>query len=282
MSVRDVNARLAPGNVTPQPQPQGASQTSPIAGSVLPLQRAEELIGSLQDVVSVRITATESGSVDAIHVLVSGDTPAKQVVRNIESALMAQLGLRVDHRKISVAATSKRPTPTVATAAAPAAAAPAAEPVPSKLSRPVYFEDVEVRGSRARGVTCRVTLRIGGEQFAGEAEEGSQSDRSRVDVAARATLVALGMAQPLSGLFTLEGVRVISAFDREFVFAAVLARQGREQVMLTGSCEVRESAETAAVLAVLDATNRWMGPAVATAMVPLVTPALEDRRGSGR
>lgn len=81
---------------------------SPIAGSVLLLQRAEELIASLQDVVSVRITATDSGSVDAIHVLVTGDTPPKNVVRNIESALMAQLGLRVDHRKISTAATSKR------------------------------------------------------------------------------------------------------------------------------------------------------------------------------
>ncbi len=46
---------------------------SPIAGSVLPLQRAEELIASLQDVVSVRITATDSGSVDAIHVLTGND-----------------------------------------------------------------------------------------------------------------------------------------------------------------------------------------------------------------
>jgi hypothetical protein len=27
---------------------------------------------------------------------------------------------------------------------------------------------------------------------------------------------------------------------------------------LTGSCEVRDSAETASVLAILDATNRWM------------------------
>lgn len=264
--------------MTPQPQPQGDSQTSPIAGSVLPLQRAEELIASLQDVVSVRITATDSGSVDAIHVLVTGDTPAKQVVRNIESALMAQLGLRVDHRKISVAATSKRPTPMAATPSV----APAAEPAAQKMSRPVYFEDVEVRGSRARGVTCRVTLRIGGEQFAGEAEEGVQSDRSRVDVAARAALIALSLAQPLTGLFSLEGVRVINAFDREFVFAAVMARQGREQVMLTGSCEVRESAETAAVLAVLDATNRWMGPAVAASIVPPTVPALEDRRGPNR
>ena len=125
---------------------------SPIAGSVLPLQRAEELIASLQDVVSVRITATDSGSVDAIHVLVTGDTPPKNVVRNIESALMAQLGLRVDHRKISIAATSKRNTPV--------AALPVVEDA-VKLGRPVYFEDVEVRGSRTRGVTCKVTLRIG-------------------------------------------------------------------------------------------------------------------------
>lgn len=264
--------------MTPQPQPQSAAQSSPIAGSVLPLQRAEELIASLQDVVSVRITATESGSVDAIHVLVTGDTPPKQVVRNIESALMAQLGLRVDHRKISIAATSKRPTPT----SAPVVAAPIEEPmVKASNGRPVYFEDVEVRGSRARGVTCKVTLRIGQEQFAGEAEEGLQSDRSRVDVAARAALMALSMAGPVAGMFSLEGARVVSAFERDFVFAAVMARQGREQVLLTGSCEIRDSAETAAVLAVLDATNRWMGSAVTQAL-PAMSMTMEDRRGSGR
>ena len=272
-SVSHVSHRITPGPVTPQPQPQSAALSSPIAGSVLPLQRAEELIASLQDVVSVRISATESGSVDAIHVLVTGDTPAKQVVRNIESALMAQLGLRVDHRKISIAATSKRPTPSSGTVTAD-------EPVAAKASRPVYFEDVEVRGSRARGVTCRVTLRVGAEQFAGEAEEGLQSDRSRVDVAARAALMALSLAGPAVGMFSLEGAKVIAAFEREFVFAAVMARQGREQVLLTGSCEIRDSAETAAVLAVLDATNRWMGPAVAAGATAV--PNAEERRTPGR
>jgi hypothetical protein len=257
--------------VTPQ-QPQVNPQSSAIAGSVLPLQKAEELIASLQDVVSARITATETGSVDTIHVLVSGGVSAKAVVRNIESALMAQLGLRVDHRKISVASTAMaapRPSMTME--------APVVEERAAVASRTVYFEDVEVRGSRARGVTCKVTLRIGGEHFAGEAEEGMQSDKSRIDVAARATLTALALSGPTGALFSLEGVKVMQAFDREFVFAAVMARSGREQLMLTGSCEVRESAETAAVLAVLDATNRWMmtlptgGPLVA-----------EDRRSSGR
>ncbi len=256
--------------MTPQ-QPQVNPQSSAIAGSVLPLQKAEELIATLQDVVSVRITATESGSVDTIHVLVSGGVPAKAVVRNIESALMAQLGLRVDHRKISVAATAMnapRATP---------AGTPVVEERAAVAARTVYFEDVEVRGSRARGVTCKVTLRIGGEHYAGEAEEGMQSDRSRVDVAARATLTALALSGPTGALFSLEGVKVMTAFDREFVFAAVMARSGREQLMLTGSCEVRDSAETAAVLAVLDATNRWMMTLTSGGQV-----VAEDRRSSGR
>lgn len=256
--------------MTPQ-QPQVNPQSSAIAGSVLPLQKAEELIASLQDVVSARISATDTGSVDTIHVLVSGGVSAKAVVRNIESALMAQLGLRVDHRKISVAATAMaapRQTPMETSAVEERAAV---------ASRAVYFEDVEVRGSRARGVTCKVTLRIAGEHFAGEAEEGMQSDRSRVDVAARATLTALALSGPTGALFSLEGVKVMQAFDREFVFAAVMARSGREQLMLTGSCEVRESAETAAVLAVLDATNRWM--MTLTTGGPLVA---ETRRSSGR
>lgn len=253
-------------------QPQPNVPGSPIAGSVLPLQRAEELIASLQDVVSVRISASTTGGIDAIHVLVAGETPAKAVVRNIESALMAQLGLRVDHRKISVAATARRPTPTetqmIDTATTAAVKAHA---------RAIYFEDVEVRGSRARGVTCKVTLRIGGDQFAGEAEEGMQNDRSRVDVAARAALTALSLAGATSGVFSLEGVKMVPAFDREFVFAGVMVRSGRESILLTGSCEVRDSAETAAVLAVLDATNRWMASAAMGG--PVVA---EDRRASGR
>lgn len=254
----------------PSQQP-ASSGTSPlIAGSVLPLQRAEELIATLKDVVSARITATESGAVDAIHVLVTGDTPAKAVVRNIESALMAQLGLKVDHRKISVASTTRRPV----TGEQPVVAEPPAGTQVVGSGRPVYFEDVELRGSRARGVTCRVTLRVGDEQFAGEAEETVQSDRSRVDVSARAALMALSLAGPTGGIFSLEGAKVLSVFEREFVFAAVMARAGREQILLTGSAEIRDSAETAAVLAVLDATNRWM----ATIASGDGVPAIEEPR----
>src|ERR1039457_5589665 len=86
-----------------------SGQPGQIAGSVLPLKRAEELLATLQDVVSARIVSDETGAIESIHVLVTGTTTPKQVVRNIESALMAHLGIRVDHRKISVATTVRRP-----------------------------------------------------------------------------------------------------------------------------------------------------------------------------
>lgn len=236
-----------------------------IAGSVLPLRRAEELIATLPGVVSVRIVATESGLVDTIHVLTTGETQPKQTVRNVESALMAHLGMRVDHRKVSVATTMARPTPgggiTAAAVAAAVAAAPASAGESSAAAaRPVrtlYFEDVEIRGSRAKGVACKVTLRRGDETYVGESE-GVESDRSRVEVAARAALAAIAKCEGDERRLSLEGSKLVEAFDREFVFVGVTVRLGRESALMTGSAEVKDSAETAAVLAVLDATNRWV------------------------
>jgi hypothetical protein len=257
----------------PQPLP----HSSPlIAGSVLPIKRAEELLATLPGVIAARIIASDNGAVDEIHVLTTSEVTPKQTVRNIESALIAHLGMRVDHRKISVATTlesqpsreskeaarekeKEREAKIVAEAAAIAAANTPVLPV--KLERVsgrlLYFEDVEVRRSRAKGIACRVTLKKGDETFVGEAE-GMENERSRIELAARAALQALAQAEPSDRALALDGVRLIEAFDREFVFVGVTARFARTSALLTGSCEIRESAETASVLAVLDATNRWI------------------------
>jgi hypothetical protein len=285
---------------------------------VLPIRRAEELLTTLPGILSAKIVASGSGSVDEIHVLTTSEYTPKQTVRNIESALIAHLGMRVDHRKISVAASSERPVAavppvTVEASAPPPAPPPAAssaapqgvpaaehrnpgpadpppdfpQPIASLRERVIargvefeelvrevdstlaavvpeeaarrrlYFEDVEVRRSRARGVTCRVTLRKGDQSYTGEAE-GLEGARARVDLAARATLKAIGQAERGERTLALDGVKLIQAFDREFVFVGVAAQEGRDRALLTGSCEVRESPEQASVLAALDATNRWI------------------------
>ncbi len=306
----------------------------PIVGSVLPIRRAEELLVTLPGVLSAKIVASETGAVDEIHVLTTAEYTPKQTVRNIESALIAHLGMRVDHRKISVAASGQRTppvgSPPVASppaGAPPHAAAypgfgggsgsvaggsgPAARPAgnatvegegrpsgassepapaspklvrerviaaagtefrdlvrevdstlasvvsPESTGRRIYFEDVEVRRSRSRGMACRVTLRKGDASYTGEAE-GLEGERARVELAARAALKAIASAERGERVLGLDGVKLLDAFDRAFVFVGVTAQVGRERAMLTGSCEVRESPEQASVLAVLDATNRWI------------------------
>jgi hypothetical protein len=240
------------------PQSHGGS---PIAGSVLPIKRAEELLATLPGVIAARIVASDNGAVDEIHVLTASDVTPKQTVRNIESALIAHLGMRVDHRKISVATTvePEKPRAPIVTPRSSEAvsAAPSADPLAEEGKRRLYFEDVEVRRSRSRGVACRVTLRKGEKSFIGESE-GLENERSRLELAARATLAAIHQAEGDERVLALDGCKTIEAFDREFVFVGVTARVSRETALLTGSCEIRDSAETAASLAVLDATNRWI------------------------
>jgi len=260
-----------------------SADTSVIAGSVLPIQRAEELLGTLPGVISVRIVASPTGAVEEIHLLTTTEFAPKQTVRNVESALMAHLGMRVSHKKISVA-TSASSTPSgeypavqprgvgnrtsdsmlqlpvgpgSQRAATPSGSMATAAREPEPAKRRIYFEDVEVRRSRSKGVACRVTLRKGDESYVGEAE-GLENERLRIELAARATLSAIRQAEGQDRALALEGCRLLDAFDRQFVFVGVTAREGRDTALMTGSAEVRESAETASVLAVLDATNRWL------------------------
>ena len=251
--------------------PANAPQDNPaIAGVVLPIKRAEELLLTLPGVVSARIVAAPSGAVDEIHLLTSDEVQPKSTVRNVESALLAHLGMRVSHKKISVAITNEPSmrqsgefasvtgahTGKQAPVAAPAPVTPpvAVDEVPK---RRLYFEDVEVRRSRTRGVACRVTLRKGEDQFVGESE-GLEGERQRIELASRAALAAIASAEGGTRILGLEGCKVLDAFERQFVFVGVTARFGRDTQLLTGSAEVKESPEQSAVLAVLDATNRWV------------------------
>ncbi|HEV7990256.1 MAG TPA: hypothetical protein VGP25_00430 [Gemmatimonadaceae bacterium] len=243
--------------------PRPMDSVSAIAGTVLPIERAEELLQTLPGVLNVRIVSGPSGEVSEVHVLTTTEVSPKQTVRNVESALLAHLGMRVSHKKISVA-TSEGPAAEAFRAARMATPQMgmqmvADEPPATAMNarRRLYFEDVEVRRSRTSGMMCRVTLRRGEEIFVGEAE-GVESDRLRTETAARAAVAAVARAGIEGRSLAFEGARLIGAFDREFVFVALTTRIGRDTTLLTGTAQVKDGIETATVLAVLDATNRWM------------------------
>lgn len=211
------------------------------------VRKAENLLTSLEGVLSARVEVTPLGEVAAIHVLAANGQTPKQVVRNVESALLAHLGLKVDHRKISIALTAEvKPLEALERSAARG----------QGMQRGVLFDDLVVQaGPRTRQVSATVTLTCGG-RVETATQEGPDTPRSRVETAARATVAVIDR---LVERFTLalEGVQVTAAFDRSFVLVGVHAIGGRESKLLVGTAEVRESAEQSAVYAVLDATNRW-------------------------
>ncbi len=241
--------RDAGGHQSPPPPPPDALGPTGAGGAPDPwgVKRAENLLTSLTGVLSASVVVTPQGEVSEIHVLTRNDIAPKQVVRNIESALMAQLGMKIDHRKISVAQTADvRPIEELQQDA-----------ILARVSkRVVTFKGLEVRpGIRPQRVTVRVKLGFGDREAEME-EQGTDTTRNRVEAAARAAASCLDELMPDNSV-ALEGAQLIEAFDRKFVMVAVHGLGGREAQLLTGTCEIRESAERASVLAVLDATNRW-------------------------
>ena len=120
----------------------------------------------------------------------------------------------------------------------------------------MLFENLTVlAGRRPHRVTVQVSLSMDGQVEHAE-EEAMDTSRSRVEAAARAAVSSVDRLLGDHSL-ALEGARIVEAFDREFVFMVVQGLSGRETLLLTGTAEIKESAERAAVFAVLDATNRW-------------------------
>ena len=252
----------------PATPPRGAttidSPASPVDWAV---SDAESLLRSLPGVISAKVVRDDTGAIKEIHLLATTEYAPKQVVRNVESAMLARFGAHVDHRSVSVArsaeelrhepASEPAPAAPIANAAAPIASAAAPIASAAAPGRGVYFEDVEARRSRRRGLSCTVTLRAGSERYSGEAS-GAESSRARGELAATATINALRLLLAENVTLAFESCITVEATGRAFAFVVVSGRAGRDTTFLSGSCEVKDSLETAVVLAVLDATERWI------------------------
>jgi hypothetical protein len=211
------------------------------------VRRAENLLTSLQDVLSARMEVSPSGEVTAVHILTSAGVPPKQMVRNVESALLAQLGLKIDHRKISVAQTAEvRPIEALERSAVRSEA----------LRRPVIFRALEHESIGDHRVRLRVVFLINGQEMRSE-EEVADTIRARMQGAARAALRMLS-GYVTTGAMALDGVKITDAFDAQLAVVAVQTIEGRDPETVLGTAPIRESPERAAVLAALDATNRWV------------------------
>jgi len=269
-----------------------SERTSASLGT-LRAQRAEELLNSLVGVIDARVVTDDEGGIEEIHILSTSDVSPKQAVRNVESALLAHLDVAVDHRRISVAQAEPGEEPPSAStspverAAPPAPAAESHGPIdpllesespasrlpsrgPSRAEGTAFggaprflFVGHQVTSQRAQRVETRVTLEWKGQQYEGTAWT-PDLPRPRLEAMADATLRAMEMALQQDDeegawpnvALSLEGVRVLEAFDRSYALVSVHAVEGRRTTPLSGAVLVGENPEGAVVLATLQATDR--------------------------
>ncbi|MEE8572053.1 MAG: hypothetical protein V3T20_02220, partial [Gemmatimonadota bacterium] len=152
------------------------------------LRRIEKLLLGLEGVGSLKIVPDGHGGIEEIHVLSSSSLGPKQIVRNIESALLAQFGLQIDHRKISIARV-RSPEIAAATPAGGTEPQAATSPAPAvSTDRRLVLGNVHIERAAGQTVTCRVDLAHDDSVFTGEAK-GPDFEKARMEVAATAALV---------------------------------------------------------------------------------------------
>ena len=234
----------------------------------------ERLLRSLEGVVSARVVADRGGHLEAIHILSLPALHPKQVVRNVESAMSAGLGMVVDRRLISVAQLRDAPTDLEQAdkqfqEAAPAAdsesgigtprparsSAPAILPEPEQPRGRLVYMSYDARTQPNHEVVCRVTVRREKEQYTGAAT-GTTTPLGRAQTAARALFSAITAGREIDN-FVLDDVGLIQASGRSFVLVAAHAIHGRDPQPLTGVALLSRAPEEAAILASLQPVNRW-------------------------
>ena len=205
----------------------------------------EAALAEVGEIKAARIVADEDGAISEIHVLALPTKAPKQLVRDIESTLMARFGIPVDHKKISIALLGRD-------------AIKDDEPAPERSSaiRPrICAINASVAGVQA---SASVTLEIAGKDFIGAAD-GAASQTGRARLVALAALDAVTQYTEATVSFALEDVTIVQLGREKVAVACISLVSGFGEQHFSGSALVRQNDNDSIVRATLDAINRRMG-----------------------
>lgn len=210
--------------------------------------RAEDIENALSQVGEIkaaRVVAAADGSISEIHVLALPSKAPKQLVRDIESTIMAKFGVPIDHRKISIAQLGREVlTPEAGVPDRPSAARPR-----------IVSINQSVSGVQS---AASVTLEIDGREYIGAASgPASQTSRSRQVALAALDAVARYVSEGMT--FALEDVTVVQLGREKVAVACVTLVTTYGEQSFTGSALVRQNDKDSIVRATLDAINRRIG-----------------------
>ncbi len=198
------------------------------------VEEIEHALCEISEIQAVRVVTDGNNTIQEIHVLASSAKEPKQLVRDVESTLMARFGIPVNHRKISVAQLDK-------------------EEIVKERARPrVVSVNSEVGGIKGK---FSVVLALDGSEYEGIAE-GPISKSGWRRLLGIATLDAIEKFAPGSYGFALEDIAVVSLGNDKVAVACIAVVTPVGEQTFAGSALIKRSEKDAVVRAVLDAINR--------------------------
>ena len=221
----------------------------------------EDAIRQLTGVRAASVVTDGQANPTEVHVLASPGKPAKQLVRDVQSLAMAQFGIDIDHRIVSVVQIEDESVDADADAAA------AVDPDEAKLPQTTADAVLEEVEASARPVIAEIALRSTGseaeaevsvtfesETFIGTAT-GASASSQRPRLVAAATLTAI--AELLGVPTDVESASIVDTGTNPValvVLTLAVPRIGSQSV--AGSAVVRGDEAEAVARAVLAALNR--------------------------
>jgi len=222
----------------------------------------EDAIRQLTGVRAASVVTDGQANPTEVHVLASPGKPAKQLVRDVQSLAMAQFGIDIDHRIVSVVQIEDE--------SADADAAATVDPDEAKLPQTTADAVLEEVEASARPVIAEIALRSTGseaeaevsvtfesETFIGTAT-GASASSQRPRLVAAATLTAI--AELLGVPTDVESASIVDTGTNPValvVLTLAVPRIGSQSV--AGSAVVRGDEAGAGARAVLAALNRRLG-----------------------
>lgn len=201
----------------------------------------DRLMSSLNGVMAARTILNEQDEIIEIHILSDLSKSPKQLVRDIQSAIMAAFGIEIDYKLISIAQVNSNMV------------VPAASIDPRLTIRKIVIS------LDANNIETTVVLGFEDKTFEGSCK-GPLTGRNRVFSAANACLNAIkNYLGPAFNITMLDLQRNTIAGNECFVIALSLVEPAGEAV-LYGIAPIAspETEVQAAVMAVLSALNRPM------------------------
>jgi len=206
---------------------------------VIDREEIERTLCQIAEIEAVRVVNDSNNLIQELHVLASGQRAPRQIVRDIESLLMARFGIPIDHKKVSIAQIS---TPS--------------EPSKSRSLGRLKISNIAI-DVKDRNANVEVTLAQGSTQSSGTAK-GPASQNGRLRLAAAAALEAAAKSMTIESSLALEHVSIIPTSTGKVAVAciSVITRAGEETY--AGSAMVKGDECDSVVKATMSAINRHL------------------------